>query len=979
MEHGLPGSSDTTVVALLGPVQVVTGGVVAPVRQRGLLALLAVLALSANQVVPAAALIEALWQEQPSRSRERNLHARVHQLRSRLQWHESGPGPRLVTRQPGYLLALDGHRLDVQDFSQLAASGRELLRAGHPAAAATEFGRALALWRGPALADLAGISPQLDGMAAALDEQRMATIESQAEAELATGEAASVAARLRPLVAAYPLRERLRWQLMLALQRTGRQAEALEFYTEAEQILAEELGIDPGPDLRDLQSRIRRADPSLAWRQPAHGTAGRAGMVPPEAAARAVRAVPRQLPAPPTPFAGRGAELAALDGLLARGSAAPGTVAITAVCGTGGVGKTTLALHWARQVADQFADGQLHVNLRGHDPLGPPVAPDEVIRQFLEALGVPPEEIPAAAEARAALYRSLAAGLRLLIVLDNARDAEQVRPLLPASPDSLVLVTSRAELAGLSVTEGASLLRLDLLTAPDAADLLAGWLGRSRLAAEPGAAAQIITGCARLPLALTIAAARAAAAPDLSLTTLAAGLSGELSRLDTLRPGPEGEPADGVRAVFSWSLRQVTEPAARLFRLIGLHPGPDISAAAAASLAGTDLRRVRQPLRELTAASLLTERLPGRFACHDLLRAYAAELAGQTDSPAERRAAVHRVLDHYLYSAEHATAQIRGQNRPAPVPLPGPAAGVFAETADGRDAVFAWFGREVRVLLAATSWAAAHDFTSHSWQLAWQLGQYFFRHGYLPEYLPACQAALEAASRDGDHLATGLMHAQLGQACYYGGTLEQAAAHYEQAAREYQISGDTFREGHAHSLVGLCLTDLGRTSQALQHVRLASELHVRAGNLTGQAAALMMLGRLQIAAGQPARGCESCRQAAQLYAGLNDRDGLAMAANHIADALADQRDFAAAIASYRQAARWFRLLGDSLGEVYCLFGIGRCHEAAGDLAAAADSWRAGLEVLGDADHPEAANVRAALAVLTAPAGPDPADRVPDSS
>ncbi len=568
-----------------------------------------------------------------------------------------------------------------------------------------ELELALALWRGPALADVTGMSPQLDAMAAALDEQRMATVESQASAELAAGLAASTAARLAALVAEHPLRERLRWQLMLALYRTGRQAEALESYQEAQRMLADQLGIDPGPELRDLQARILRSDPALTLPEPGRAVAGqlrprRDGSL----------ATPRQLPADLRQFAGRSAELAALDTLVTRNSAAAGapsspaasggedqatgTVAITAICGTGGVGKTTLALHWAHLVADRFADGQLYVNLRGYDPSGTPLAPDEVIRGFLDALGVAPGELPPAAAARAALYRSLVAGRQLLIVLDNAFDAEQVRPMLPAAPASFVLVTSRAELAGLAVTDGASLLRLDLLTAADAADMLAARLGRPRLATDPDAVRQVIASCSRLPLALAIAAARAAATPSLPLAALAADLAGEHGRLDTLELSAAGDPATSIRVVFSWSVSGVSAPAAWLFRLIGLHPGPDISAAAAASLAGHDPRRARQELRELVAASLLTEPVPGRYSCHDLLRAYAAELAEQADSAADRRAAMHRVLDHYLHSAEHATAQIRGTNRQAPVPLAALAPRVSAEAVDGKEAVFAWFSAE---------------------------------------------------------------------------------------------------------------------------------------------------------------------------------------------------------------------------------------------------------------------------------------------
>jgi DNA-binding SARP family transcriptional activator len=503
--------------------------------------LLAVLALSANRVVPAAALVEAIWPPE-SGPREGNLHSQIYQLRKHLAGLEPDrASPRLVTRPPGYLLLLADAELDLAQFTALAALGREAAGAGDPAGAATLLGQALALWRGPALADVAPRSPRLEAEAAALEELRLAVLEDRVEADLAAGGHGSLAAELAGLVTAYPLRERLRGQLMLALYRSGRQAEALQAYQQARHLLAAELGIDPGPELQQLHQRILQADPSLrspasvgggaaadgqragnAQAGSADGAAGDAVTGSGQSGAGGAQEFgPRQLPAAAGHFAGRQHQLKELDAILDTVGMSGGTIVITAIGGTGGIGKTALALHWAHKAADKFPDGQLHVNLRGYDPGGMPLSTAEAIRGFLDALGIPPGQIPASAEAQVGLYRSLLAGKRMLIVLDNARDPAHVRPLLAASPGSLVLVTSRASLAGLAAADGAIQIPLGLLTDDEARQLLAARLGPERLASEPAAVAALIGLCARLPLALAITAA-----PGCSAAGSAAGRPG---------------------------------------------------------------------------------------------------------------------------------------------------------------------------------------------------------------------------------------------------------------------------------------------------------------------------------------------------------------------------------------------------------------------------------------------------------------------
>ena len=508
--------------------------------------------------------------------------------------------------------------------------------------------------------------------------------------------------------------------------------------------------------------------------------------------------MPRQLPAGPAQFTGRAAELNTLTGLLNEDDAA-GTVVICAVGGTAGVGKTALAVHWAHRVAHRFPDGQLYVNLRGFGPTGAPADPAEAIRAFLETLGADRERIPVSLDGQAALYRSLLAGKRVLIVLDNARDASQVRPLLPASPGCLVLVTSRRQLAGLAAVEGARLLNLDVLTAAEARELLTRRLGPERAGAEPQAVDELAVLCGRLPLALAIIAARAATQPDHPLSTLAAELRDEQDRLDALDTADSNA---SVRAVFSWSYQQLDGPAARLFRLLGLHPGPDITAPAAASLTGITQHAARRVLRELTAANLLTEHLPGRYAFHDLLRAYAAEQAHHTDSDTDRREATGRMLDHYLHTAARAARLLDAAKEPVALvpPRPGAAPRAARRPPAGPGLVRGRAPgparrrrpcRRVRVRLP---------------RLAAPLG-----HGALPAKPadtgrngPSTQrAALAAATRLGDTAAQALSGRLLADACTNLGDHDQARGYFASSLTLYQRLGN--RLGQAKIQHSLCI------------------------------------------------------------------------------------------------------------------------------------------------------------------------------
>jgi len=668
-------------------------------------------------------------------------------------------------------------------------------------------------------------------------------------------------------------------------------------------------------------------------------------------------AVPRQLPAAVAGFTGRAAELQALARVLDQaGAGAPGTVVISAIGGTAGVGKTALALHFAHQVAGRFSDGQLHVNLRGFDPSGTPVAPEAAIRGFLDALGVPPGRIPPAPQAQAGLYRSLLADKRMLIVADNARDEQQVRPLLPASPGSLVLVTSRGQLSGLAAADGARLISLDALSHAEAVQLLTGRLGPARAAAEPAAIDQIASLCACLPLALAVAVARAAARPGLALAELAAELRDFPGRLDAL---DAGDPAASVRAVFSWSTRQLTAEAARMFRLLGLHPGPDISVPATASLAGIAEADARRLLRELDRAHLIAEHLPGRYAFHDLLRAYAAEQALDNDGDTGRRQAVGRVLDHYLHTAAGAALLLNQTKEPVALVPPRPGA-VPEQPADYQSAM-AWFEKDHQVLLAAVTLAAESGFDAHAWQLPWAMAPFLQVRGHWQEWAACQRTALVAATRLGDTAAQAVCGRLLAIACNELGDHDQARDHYASSLLLYQQMGD--RRGEARVQQSLCVlaNGQGRYAGALGHAEQALRLYQTIGDKAGEAGALNNVGWCHVVLGDYQQARAFCRQALNLctqagYGWLegNAWDSLGYAEHHLGN-------LAEAAACYQHALSLHQEAGDRIDEACTLIHFGDTSHAAGELAQARERWQQALVILEYLRHPDAGQVRAKLA------------------
>ncbi|MEU5945784.1 BTAD domain-containing putative transcriptional regulator [Micromonospora sp. NPDC047465] len=949
---------------VLGPVEVSVAGRALPIDRPQHRALLALLMLNAGRLVSPGQLIEALWAADPPVSARTQVQVCVSRIRAALRAADLSGA--LVTHSGGYRLLVDDGALDLAEFTVLLRQARAAEAAGQLAEAARLLRAGLALWRGPALAGAAGAF--VEAAAAGLDEQRLLAQEQLAAVELALGGHETVARTLRPLVDAHPLRERLVAHYLVALAGSGCQADALRVYADTRRRLVEDLGVEPAAELAETYLRVLRQE--VTGPEPARGGGVPAGK-PAEPGVRSAgppvgsTPAPAQLPADLAGFTGRAGALRELDALLPEDADTPTdagtnrTVVICTISGTAGVGKTTTAVHWAHRVAHRFPDGQLYVNLRGFDLAGRAVSSGEALRGFLEALHVSPQRMPSDPTQQAALFRTTVAGRRMLVLLDNARDADQVRPLLPGTSGCLVVVTSRNQLTGLTVTDGAHPVSLDLLAPDEARALLERRLGRDRCQAEPVAVEAIVGRCARLPLALAIVAARAATAPDLPLGTLAAELAatrvGDLSAFDA------GDPATDVRLVFSWSYQALDAGSARLFRRLGLHPGPDVGQPAAASLAGVSLSQVRPLLAGLTRANLLTERSPGRYATHDLLRAYAAQLCDEVDSTADREAARHRLFDHYLHTTHAADELFYPYRLACPVTLPPARAGVTVST--GSDHIWAvdWFTGEHQVLLATVAQAAAEGFDTHVWSLATVLTTYLDRRGHWDDLSAVQQTALAAARRAADLFGQAQAHHGLAIAYTWLERHSDAHRHYRDTLALYRRLGDDAGQAHAHLGISWVLARQGRHDAALDPTRQALDLYRSAGHLPGQAKALNNLGWSYAQRGDHEAALPHLREALRLNEETDDRRGAAMIWDSLGFAQHGRGEHLRALDCYHRALRLHRELGDRYDEADVLDKLGDTHQAAGDLAAARTAWRDAAAIFDELDLPDAERPRGKLA------------------
>jgi DNA-binding SARP family transcriptional activator/tetratricopeptide (TPR) repeat protein len=888
-------------------------------RQR---VLLAALLVRAGTVVPTDALAEVVWDGAPPDGAVTTLRSHVMRLRQVL-----GPaaGARVVTRYPGYVVQAAEEEVDLLRFRRLCRDGGAAARARGWGQAWDVLGEGLGLWRGEPLADVPSDLLRREQVPG-LEELRLQAAEWRVDAGLELGRHGELVAELLSLAAGHPLRERFHGQLMLALVRCGRQAEALEAYQSAREVLVKELGTEPGADLRELHQRILAGDPALAVPEHAVPTGSRSAAV-----------VPRELPAPVTHFTGRAGELAALTGLLDRTAGqAPSAIVISAIGGTAGAGKTALAVHWAHQAADRFPDGQLYVNLRGYDS-GRPTPPADVLAGFLRALGVPGQDIPPEEDERAARYRSLLAGKKMLIVLDNAGSAGQVRPLLPGTGACTVLVTSRDALAGLVARDGATRLELDLLPPAEAIGLLRALIGQ-RVDDDPGAAGTLAGQCCRLPLALRVAAELAAARAGVPFGDLVGELADQRKRLDLLQAG--GDPRTAVRTVFSWSYRHLDDDTSRAFRLAGLHPGPDFEAYAAAALTDTSLKEARWVLDVLARAHLIQPAGPGRYGMHDLLHAYACELAIAEDGEYERRAALTRLFDHYLYTAAAAMDTLFPAERRRRPRIPRPATPVpsLADPAAARD----WLDGQRAALVAAAGHTAVHGWPGHATRLAATLASYLLNGGHLPEALTIFGHALGAARRTGDRAAEATALNAIG---YVDGLLsrfQQAADHHRQALVLFREAGDRTGEARALSNLGLAETALGHYGQAARHQQEAVAIFGDIGDRFGEARALGNLGLARRQQGRYQEAAGYHRQTLELFREIGDREGEGWALTRLGAVDLRLGSYQEAAAYLRQALALFQGIGDTVGESQALARLGDAYAGPGRYEQAAGIFEQAL-------------------------------------
>jgi DNA-binding SARP family transcriptional activator len=934
-------------VRVLGPLEVVADGDPVEVPGTKPRVLLAVLALAAGRPVVVDAVAEVLWGDEPPASLRGSLQTYVMRLRRVL-----GPGT-IETVPGGYQLRV-GTGVDLLRFRDQVAAAAGL---ADPAAERDALVAALALWRGEPLAGLR--SDELDRRdVPRLVEERLAVLERRIDLDLALGRYAEVVAELRDLTGHHPLRESLWARLVSALHQAGRSAEAIETYHRLRATLADELGIDPSPELqRRYRELLRGGDP--------------------ERAVPATAAVPRQLPADVAHFTGRRAEADRLDRLLAGHPTGPdGPLLVVALDGPAGVGKSALAVHWAHRVRDRFPDGQLHLDLRGYAPTEP-VSPAAALDALLRALGTPPAQVPPDTGGRAAALRTRLAGRRMILVLDDARDADQVRPLLPGT-GCLVLVTSRNQLRGLISRDGAHRVTLHRLPPAAAVALLTSAVGADRAAAEPHAVAGLAELCARLPLALRVAGEHAGRQPDRPLAALVADLRQAQDRLAALGDGED--PSTDLRAVFSWSYRALEPAAGRAFRLLGLHPATELELAPVAALLGVAPPVARRMLDRLAAVHLLEQHRPGRYRPHDLLRAYAVLVCSEDEPPAGRDAALRRLLDWYAHTAAAAAGpEWRASRRAAP-PQPPPADPAvtpldFTRPDAGSEAGFdpeaavGWLEEHRAVLVAVTAAAADRGSYQHVSCLAQLVGNFLSRRAYWADLAGLARVA-ERAARGTDPAAESLALRALGHA--HAGLRDPDTAvqyHLRALALDVQL-GDV--AGQVVNLNNLALIshERRRFDGALGFYRRALALAgpelggSRANIRNGMAAAHLALDR-------PGEAVATCEQALAEYGDGPDPLMTAALLDTLSTGQLALGHRAEAVESSQRARKAIAGLGLAYFEGMILLNLGRALRDT-DPEGARHHWRQALDLLVRAGSPAADEVAAELAATPGLAATPPA-------
>ncbi|MFE6285790.1 BTAD domain-containing putative transcriptional regulator [Streptomyces sp. NPDC057877] len=899
--------------SVLGPVRARRGEETLATGSPQQRALLAALLLREGRTATAAELIDAVWGEDPPSQALAALRTYASRLRKVL-----GAGV-LVSESGGYAVrGLAAGALDLTRAQDLAAEAEKARGAGDLCHARDLLGSALARWDGEALAGVPG--PYAEAQRVRLEEWRLQLLESRLDMDLEQGCHAEAVSELTALTAAHPLRERLRELLMLALYRSGRQAEALAVYADTRRLLAEELGVDPRPGLRDLQQRILQADPGLA--EPSAPVA--------EPPATPVR--PAQLPASVPDFTGRASFVAELGEVLA--SAEGRVMAVSAVAGIGGVGKTTLAVHVAHAARPAFPDGQLYVDLQGAGPRA--AEPVTVLGAFLRALGTADSAIPESLEERAALYRSVLSGRRVLVLLDNARDAAQVRPLLPGTEGCAALVTSRVRMVDLA---GAHLVDLDVMSPEEALALFTKIVGEERVASERKAALDVVAACGFLPLAIRIAASRLAARRTWTVSVLAAKLADERRRLDELQAGDLA-----VKATFELGYGALDAAQARAFRLLGLADGPDISLSAAAAVLDLPPDDTEDVLESLVDTSLLESAAPGRYRFHDLVRLYARACAERDEQPpGEREAALSRLLDFCLATAARVYAIERPGDRLVDHLEATAHPGLdFTDRKAARD----WLYTEANCLLALVQQSADRTGSlRRAIDLLWAALDISESGANSREYEATARALLRSAQRLGVPGTEARARMTLAHAHVDGGRFDQADQEAEKVIRLAHEADDLLPVCWARNARGIIALYQNRNADGEEHLSEAIQHFRTLGDRPGEASALCNLSRIHLATGLTQSAVTLAQQGMEIYdamgnsmRGANGRYALGMA-------LTQSGELNAAAERLLEALEVFRESRQRLWEGMTLFRLAEVDIAGHRYAQAAGNAEMALTVL----------------------------------
>ncbi len=890
-------------IRLLGPFELLVEGRQVPVggRQR---MLLAALAMAVPRPVRVDTIGLALWGAEPPQNLRSTVHTYVARLRRLV-------GDAVVTDGDGYRLAVDADAVDALRMTRLCET--TATAPGAPGERDT-VGAVLGLWRGRPFEQV-----RSDWLTATyethLTENHLWALERRIDLDLADGRLTGLAAELSGLVDRYPLREPLWARLLLVLERNGRTSEAFERYDAIRRRLADELGVSPSLELRRIHERLLATDGVDEYE---------------------LVAVPRQLPSDIDRFTGRQDSLRALDALLPAG---PGSrtrpIVIAAVHGTAGIGKTALAVHWAHRVQDQFPDGQLFVNLRGYGT-GHPVEPAAALDTLLRSIGVPGNQIPDGLDARAAMLRSLLAGRRMLLVLDNARDSEQVRPLLPGATCQ-VLVTSRNQLQGLAVRDNAHRVRLEQLAPDESVAMLAARLRNLGVRYDERDLAELAELCGHLPLALAVAAEHAGTVPETRLCALVAELRERRTRLDRLDLEDE---STSVRAVFSWSYQALDPEAAACFRLLSLHPGPDFSSRSVAALTGTPSARAAWLLSRLADAHLVRQTGQDRYELHDLLRVYSAELCTATDPVPVQDAALVRVYDWYLHSSANARRAI-GYSQ-VPIDLGKPLDDVEVAEFAGSAEALTWLERESTNQVAAVRDATTRGHDRVAYLSAFVANGFLATSGRLDERDELHRIARDAAERTGDPTAIATSANQRSIAAYQRMRYAEATALLHEALRVFEETGNALGRSTALSNLGSVLRAAGRYDEAVVRHRQAVEISREMHNLDDEAASLNKLAMTYLDLHQYDEAARASRRATEIQRSLGSRWSEGSSLDTLGLALAGQGDHRAALAEYRQALAAYRETGDVGYQCLALLHIGESQQALGDRPAARATWSEAL-------------------------------------